>query len=39
MWFNGNVEDRLHVKSISTIIMDAINSLALVSQRRLEPSA
>lgn len=36
MWFNGDVEDRLHVKSISQIIMDAINSLALVSQRRLE---
>ena len=36
MQFKGDIEDRLHVKSISNIIMDAINSLALASQHRLE---
>lgn len=38
MRFEGDIQDRTHVKSISTIIMDAINSLALASQRRLESS-
>lgn len=38
MRFEGDIQDRTHVKSISTIIMDAINSLALASQRRLETS-
>ena len=38
MWFNGDIDDHIGVKSISTIIMDVINSLALASQRRLEPS-
>jgi 1-acyl-sn-glycerol-3-phosphate acyltransferase len=36
MRFEGDVEDRVRVKSISEIIMEAINSLALASQRRLE---
>ncbi len=36
MQFEGDTEDRIRVKSISSIIMDAINSLALASQRRLE---
>jgi 1-acyl-sn-glycerol-3-phosphate acyltransferase len=36
MRFEGNSDDRPHVNSISRIIMDAINSLALASQRRLE---
>ncbi len=36
--FKGDPEDRLHVRSISTRIMEAINSLALASQQRLEPS-
>jgi 1-acyl-sn-glycerol-3-phosphate acyltransferase len=39
MRFEGDIEDRLRVKSISNIIMDAINSLALASQRRLETPA
>ena len=38
MRFEGDTQDRTHVKSISTIIMDAINSLALASQNRLETS-
>jgi 1-acyl-sn-glycerol-3-phosphate acyltransferase len=38
MRFEGDTEDRPRVKTISNIIMDAINSLALVSQRRLETS-
>jgi 1-acyl-sn-glycerol-3-phosphate acyltransferase len=37
MRFAGDAEDRTHVRSISKIIMDAINSLALDSQRRIEP--
>jgi 1-acyl-sn-glycerol-3-phosphate acyltransferase len=36
MQFKGDNEDRNHVKNISNIIMEAINSLALASQRRLE---
>jgi 1-acyl-sn-glycerol-3-phosphate acyltransferase len=36
MHFNGNVEDRPYVKSISKTIMDVIDSLALTSQRRVE---
>jgi 1-acyl-sn-glycerol-3-phosphate acyltransferase len=36
MRFDGNVEDHPYVKSISQKIMDAINSLALSSQRRME---
>jgi 1-acyl-sn-glycerol-3-phosphate acyltransferase len=36
MRFEGDVEDHPYVKSISQIIMDAINSLALASQRRME---
>ena len=36
MHFQGDTEDRIHVKSISNLIMNAINSLALASQRRLE---
>jgi 1-acyl-sn-glycerol-3-phosphate acyltransferase len=36
MRFEGNTEDRTHVKSISNTIMDAINALALASQHRLE---
>jgi 1-acyl-sn-glycerol-3-phosphate acyltransferase len=36
MHFHGDTEDRIHVKTISNLIMDAINSLALASQRRLE---
>jgi 1-acyl-sn-glycerol-3-phosphate acyltransferase len=39
MRFEGDTEDRTHVKSISNIIMDAINSLALASQQRLETPA
>jgi 1-acyl-sn-glycerol-3-phosphate acyltransferase len=39
MHFVGDTTDRVRVKSISNIIMDVINSLALVSQRRLETSA
>jgi len=38
MRFEGDTQDRTHVKSISTIIMEAINSLALASQHRLETS-
>jgi 1-acyl-sn-glycerol-3-phosphate acyltransferase len=34
--FAGDAEDHAHVRSISEIIMDAINSLALDSQRRIE---
>jgi len=34
--FTGNVDDRPFVKSISTKIMDAINTLALASQHRME---
>ena len=36
MQFDGNVEDRPYVKSISEKIMDAINTLALLSQKRME---
>lgn len=36
MQFQGDVEDRVHVRSISEIIMQTINSLALASQKRLE---
>ncbi len=36
MRFEGDAEDRIHVRSISELIMDAINTLALASQRRLE---
>jgi 1-acyl-sn-glycerol-3-phosphate acyltransferase len=36
MQFQGNSEDRAHVRTISTTIMDAINSLAIASQQRLE---
>src|SRR5512140_2381955 len=39
MQFRGDVENRLHVRSISEIIMQTINSLALASQKRLEISA
>jgi hypothetical protein len=38
MRFEGDIQDHTHVKSISTFIMDAINSLALASQHRLETS-
>jgi len=38
MQFRGDVEDRVHVRSISEIIMQTINSLALASQKRLEIS-
>ena len=38
MQFKGDVEDRVHVRSISEIIMQTINSLALASQKRLETS-
>jgi len=34
--FQGDVEDRVRVRSISGTIMEAINSLALASQLRLE---
>jgi 1-acyl-sn-glycerol-3-phosphate acyltransferase len=37
--FSGDAEDRQRVRSISEIIMDAINALALDSQRRLESVA
>jgi 1-acyl-sn-glycerol-3-phosphate acyltransferase len=36
MQFEGNAEDRAHVRSISELIMNAINSLARDSQRRVE---
>jgi 1-acyl-sn-glycerol-3-phosphate acyltransferase len=36
MQFKGDIQDHNHVKSISKIIMNAINSLALASQLRLE---
>jgi 1-acyl-sn-glycerol-3-phosphate acyltransferase len=36
MQFDGNVEDRPYVKSISEKIMDAINTLASLSQKRME---
>jgi 1-acyl-sn-glycerol-3-phosphate acyltransferase len=36
MQFQGNSEDRTHVRTISTTIMNAINSLAIASQQRLE---
>ena len=39
MRFKGDTEDRPHVRSISNIIMDAINTLALASQQRLGASA
>jgi 1-acyl-sn-glycerol-3-phosphate acyltransferase len=38
MQFEGNSEDRTQVKTISNTIMNAINSLALASQLRLEPA-
>ncbi len=39
MQFQGNSEDRAHVSAISSTIMNAINSLAIASQQRLEPVA
>jgi 1-acyl-sn-glycerol-3-phosphate acyltransferase len=37
--FRGDIEDRDLVRSISNTIMDAVNALAQLSQRRLELSA
>jgi len=36
MKFDGDAEDRVHVRTISDLIMDTINTLAMASQRRLE---